>query len=103
MKRGGIVFVLISISFGWTGCAQPPATATVAPTVPPPTATASRVPPTVASQPVAIRTPTASAQSVVWAKWQSGPHGNTYGLDKGPNTYCSRCHSPQNWDPASKV
>jgi len=27
--------------------------------------------------------------------------GNNYDLGKGPNTYCSRCHSPQNWDPAS--
>jgi len=35
------------------------------------------------------------------AEWAASPHGNTYGLGKGPNTYCSRCHSPQNWDPAS--
>jgi hypothetical protein len=28
-------------------------------------------------------------------------HGNTYDLGKGPNTWCSRCHSPLNWDPAS--
>jgi hypothetical protein len=33
------------------------------------------------------------------ALWDEGPHGNTYDLGKGPNTYCSRCHSPQNWDP----
>jgi len=36
------------------------------------------------------------------AAWESGAHGDTYGLGKGPNTYCSRCHSPQNWDPESK-
>ena len=41
--------------------------------------------------------------SVQLAAWQSSAHGNTYGFGKGPNTYCSRCHSPQNWDPASTV
>jgi len=34
--------------------------------------------------------------------WEGSPHGNTYDEGKGPNTYCSRCHSPQNWDPASR-
>jgi hypothetical protein len=42
-------------------------------------------------------------QSAYLAAWESGPHANTYDLGKGPNTYCSRCHSPQNWDPASTV
>lgn len=37
--------------------------------------------------------------SEIIAAWESSPHGNTYDLGKGPNTYCSRCHSPQNWDP----
>ncbi len=60
-----------------------------------PSATASPAPPT--------RAPTVSVQSALLAKWQSSPHGNTYDLGKGPNTYCSRCHSPQNWDPGSKV
>ena len=41
-------------------------------------------------------------QEMILAAWQGSPHGNTYDLGKGPNTYCSRCHSPQNWDPASK-
>lgn len=40
-------------------------------------------------------------QSMQLAAWEASPHGNTYDLGKGPNTYCSRCHSPQNWDPAS--
>lgn len=35
----------------------------------------------------------------VQAAWAGSPHGNTYDPGKGPNTYCSRCHSPQNWDP----
>ena len=39
--------------------------------------------------------------SAIIAAWESSPHGNTYDLGKGPNTYCSRCHSPQNWDPAA--
>jgi hypothetical protein len=39
--------------------------------------------------------------SAILAAWESSPHGNTYDLGKGPNTYCSRCHSPQNWDPAA--
>lgn len=34
--------------------------------------------------------------------WEGSAHGNTYDEGKGPNTYCSRCHSPQNWDPASR-
>lgn len=36
------------------------------------------------------------------AEWAASAHGNTYDLGKGPNTYCSRCHSPQNWDPAAR-
>ena len=40
-------------------------------------------------------------QSEQIAAWEASPHGNTYDLGKGPNTYCSRCHSPQNWDPSS--
>lgn len=41
--------------------------------------------------------------SDIMAQWEQSPHGNTYDLGKGPNTYCSRCHSPQNWDPESTV
>jgi hypothetical protein len=41
--------------------------------------------------------------SDIMAEWEQSPHGNTYDLGKGPNTYCSRCHSPQNWDPESTV
>jgi hypothetical protein len=40
-------------------------------------------------------------QTAILAAWEASPHGNTYDLGKGPNTYCSRCHSPQNWDPES--
>jgi hypothetical protein len=53
-------------------------------------------PPTIAPTPL-------PDQSAFHAAWESGPHASPYDLGKGPNTYCSRCHSPQNWDPASTV
>lgn len=42
-------------------------------------------------------------QSAVVAAWEASPHGNTWGEGKGPNTWCARCHSPQNWDPAAFI
>jgi hypothetical protein len=33
----------------------------------------------------------------------SGPDAHTHDPGTGPNTYCSRCHSTQNWDPATTV
>ncbi len=42
-------------------------------------------------------------QDYIQTGWGGSGHGNTYDLGKGPNTYCSRCHSPQNWDPTSTV
>lgn len=38
-----------------------------------------------------------------WEQWKSGPHAAIYDLGKGPNSYCARCHSPANWDPAAHV
>jgi hypothetical protein len=38
-----------------------------------------------------------------WNNWQSGPHSAAYDLGKGPNTYCARCHSPQNWDSNARI
>jgi hypothetical protein len=32
------------------------------------------------------------------AAWESGAH-SLYDEGHGPNVWCSRCHSPQNWDP----
>ena len=40
--------------------------------------------------------PDHSAQIAALAE---GFHGDNYDLGHGPNTWCSRCHSPQNWDP----
>lgn len=45
----------------------------------------------------------ADLHPVEWLAWQAGPHATGYDLEKGPNTYCARCHSPENWDPAAKV
>ncbi len=45
------------------------------------------------ADPTAVPIPDQSAYYAV-------PH-NEYDLGKGPNTWCSRCHSPQNWDPES--
>ena len=41
-------------------------------------------------------------QSAIIADWESGPHSADYDLGKGPNTMCTRCHSPQNWIPGSE-
>lgn len=46
-----------------------------------------------------IQPPTATPdQSSYWLAWQNGPHADTYDLESGPNTYCAKCHSPDNWD-----
>lgn len=61
------------------------------------------VPPTpVPPTPTAEPTPLPDQAEFV-AAWEASAHGNTYGEGKGPNTWCSRCHSPQNWDPASYI
>lgn len=41
-------------------------------------------------------------QGAILTAWEGSAMANTYDVGKGPNTYCSRCHSPQNWDPESK-
>ncbi len=97
-------------------CAGAPATATPVPaTAAPPPATATR--PSAAASPTAAPAPTAAqaaalrtsppglpeAQMPYWISWREGPHANTYGLEKGPNTFCARCHAPANYDVASKV
>lgn len=37
------------------------------------------------------------------AAFERSPHAAVYALEKGPNTYCARCHSPANWDPAAAI
>lgn len=51
--------------------------------------------------PAASPTPDLRVQEAQ-AAWKSGPHAAAYDLGKGPNTYCARCHSPANWDPAAR-
>ncbi|HSQ26927.1 MAG TPA: multiheme c-type cytochrome [Anaerolineales bacterium] len=79
---------------------------TPAPTTVPPTAVPTQPPePTEPPPPTETTLPTLTPlpdQTEFIAAWSGSPHGNTYDLGKGPNTYCSRCHSPQNWDPAAK-
>jgi hypothetical protein len=103
--------VVLIFTLAAAGCSSPPPP-TAAPTQPPaptdvppkPTAVPEVVP--VVQQPVVTEPEPQGLdpQKVALAQvaWESSPHGNTYDLGKGPNTYCSRCHSPQNWDPASK-
>ena len=54
-------------------------------------------------QPAPTPVPTPVDQTAIRTVWRASPHGNTYDLGKGPNTFCARCHSPRNWDPASKI
>jgi len=35
--------------------------------------------------------------------WEGSMHNFGYDLYHGPNTFCAKCHSPQNWDPESTV
>jgi predicted CXXCH cytochrome family protein len=51
---------------------------------------------------VTVPTPTPD-QSAYWDAWQTSIHANTYSLEKGPNTYCAKCHSPANWDKTAKI
>jgi hypothetical protein len=56
------------------------------------------VPPTPTPEPTPL--PDQSAQI---AAYEASLMGNNWGEGKGPNTWCSRCHSPQNWDPDSFI
>lgn len=37
-------------------------------------------------------------QLLIWEAWERSSHADSYDLEKGPNSYCARCHSPANWD-----
>lgn len=43
--------------------------------------------------------PTAMPDQSEFIAAVEGNSHNTYDLGHGPNTWCTRCHSPQNWDP----
>lgn len=42
-------------------------------------------------------------QMLIWETWESSSHEDTYDLEKGPNTYCAKCHSPANWDYSATI
>lgn len=42
-------------------------------------------------------------QTAYLVAWDVGPHSAGWDVGKGPNTMCTRCHSPQNWAPASRT
>lgn len=69
-------------------------------------AACSPVPAQPTTEAQAATTPAATVDTqlaFIHQAWESSPHAQTYDLSKGPNTYCARCHSPQNWDPAATV
>lgn len=95
--RFHLIVLLLLLAVILTACslaAAPTPTPTAAPK-PAPTAAAPAAP----TARVATAAQLASAQQ----NWEAGPHNNTYDLYHGPNTYCARCHSPQNWDPKATV
>lgn len=51
---------------------------------------------------IATETPSPEQQKM-WSIWSGSPHAHTYALEKGPNTYCARCHAPVNWDYQAKI
>lgn len=85
--------------------AAPPVAATavpptaVPPTEVPPTAVPpTEVPPPPAPEPEPEPAVSAADLAAIQVAWESGAHNNAYDVGKGPNTYCSRCHSPLHWD-----
>ena len=60
---------------------------------------------TVVVEPTAVPpepTETPADQTAYHTAWESGPH-RTYDQGHGPNDWCARCHSPQNWNPEATV
>lgn len=104
-KKVFLITFLIFLALLASGCSSPePATAQ-----PTPEPVIQYVEVTVVVEPTPLPpTPTPEPtplpdQAEFIAAWEGSPHGNTYGEGKGPNTWCSRCHSPQNWDPESYI
>ncbi len=91
---GAMLFLFFGLIVCSCTTSASPTPSEVVPTIIP--ATQTLIPPSPTKTPL-------PDQSAIHIAWESGPHADTYDLGKGPNTYCSRCHSPQNWDPDSKV
>ncbi len=87
------------------GCTAQPAPTeppTAVPTEPPPPTQAPTAVPTPLPEPKKPGVDIGSPEyETIMATYKETKMGHTYDIGKGPNTYCSRCHSPQNWDPAS--
>jgi predicted CXXCH cytochrome family protein len=62
----------------------------------------SEADPASTTEPTIVVSPTPDQTQYLQA-WINGPHSDTYALEKGPNTYCARCHSPANWDPSARI
>jgi hypothetical protein len=99
IKWFGKLVIIFSLFLLTVSCqnadALPPASSPIpltdTPSIPAATAT---IPPT--------PTPDPTYEAAV-ASWLISDHAHTYALEKGPNTYCARCHSPANWDPAAVI
>lgn len=78
--------ILLALSLG--ACAT---ATTEAPEIPPTEIPPTEVPPTPEPTPL-------PDQSAFHAAVDANTH-NQYSIEHGPNTWCTRCHSPQNWDP----
>lgn len=90
---GGLAVLAL---FLLVGCSSATGNPTISP-APPPT----EPPATLSPAPSQTPDEAAALASQIDQDWKASPHGNTYDLGKGPNTFCARCHSPQNWDPAA--
>ena len=84
-----VMLLVLAMALALGGCASAPPEPTEAPPAPEPT------------QPPPPEPTPLPDQSMYVAAWEEGAHANNWDLGKGPNTWCSRCHSPQNWDPAA--
>ncbi len=90
----GSLFLVIALALA--GCGSTPTPA-------PPTAEAAEPAPPTSANPTAVPAAPAVDLTTFQQAWESGPHNNKYDLGKGPNTYCTRCHSPSLWDPKATV
>ncbi len=67
-----------------------------------PTEVIKEVQVTVVVEPTAVPPEPFADQSAYHADWEAGPH-STYDQGHGPNDWCARCHSPQNWNPEATI
>ncbi len=93
-KGRWLIEIGVLILFGMLiyACQPAPSSPTAAPVVP-----ATKPPATMPS----ATTPLPD-QTAIKVAWEKGPHSVGWDVGKGPNTMCTRCHSPQNWQPASR-